>query len=80
MALGMTDRQMLFGVRLPLATPVIMVGIRTAVVLFVETVRLSNLRRCGLSRRYLNIGLQMGQTVVILTGAMPIAILAIAVD
>ena len=79
-ALGMTERQVLVNVRLPLAAPVIMAGIRTAAVLVVGTATLSTYIGAGGLGDTINIGLQMDQPSVVLAGAIPTALLAIAVD
>jgi osmoprotectant transport system permease protein len=79
-ALGMTARQVLWHVRVPLAVPVIMAGIRTAAVLNVGTATLAALIGAGGLGDPIVAGLALADTRMILSGAIPAAILAILVD
>jgi osmoprotectant transport system permease protein len=79
-ALGMTDRQILREVRLPLATPVIMAGVRTAAVIDVGTATLAAFIGAGGLGEPIVAGLALSDTRMILSGAIPAALLAIAVD
>ena len=79
-ALGMTDRQILRQVRLPLAAPVIMAGIRTAAVIDVGTATLAAFIGAGGLGEPIVSGLALSDTRMILAGAIPAALLAIAVD
>jgi osmoprotectant transport system permease protein len=79
-ALGMTDRQILRDVRLPLAAPVIMAGIRTAAVIDVGTATLAAFIGAGGLGEPIVAGLALSDTRMILAGAIPAALLAIAVD
>jgi len=79
-ALGMTDGQILREVRLPLATPVIMAGIRTAAVIDVGTATLAAFIGAGGLGEPIVAGLALSDTRMILSGAIPAALLAIAVD
>lgn len=79
-ALGMTDRQILRNVRLPLATPVIMAGIRTAAVIDVGTATLAAFIGAGGLGEPIVAGLALSDTRMILSGAIPAALLAIGVD
>ncbi|MFP3941815.1 MAG: glycine betaine ABC transporter substrate-binding protein [Thermoanaerobaculia bacterium] len=79
-ALGMTPRQVLLQVRLPLAAPVIMAGVRTAAVLTVGTATLAAFIGAGGLGEPIVAGLQLADTRRILSGALPAALLAIAVD
>ena len=79
-ALGMTDRQILRDVRLPLATPVIMAGIRTAAVIDVGTATLAAFIGAGGLGEPIVAGLALSDTRMILSGAIPAALLAIGVD
>lgn len=79
-ALGMTDHQILRDVRLPLATPVIMAGIRTAAVIDVGTATLAAFIGAGGLGEPIVAGLALSDTRMILSGAIPAAILAIGVD
>lgn len=79
-ALGMTPRQVLGRVRLPLAAPVVMAGIRTAAVLTVGTATLAAFIGAGGLGEPIVTGLQLADTRRILSGAIPAALLAILVD
>jgi len=79
-ALGMTDRQLLAQVRLPLAAPVIMAGIRTAAVIDVGTATLAAFIGAGGLGDPIVAGLALSDTRMILSGAIPAAVLALAVD
>ena len=79
-ALGMTPGQVLRYVRLPLAAPVIMAGIRTAAVINVGTATLAAFIGAGGLGEPIAAGLALSDTRMILSGALPAAILALAVD
>ena len=79
-ALGMTDGQILRQVRLPLAAPVIMAGIRTAAVIDVGTATLAAFIGAGGLGEPIVSGLALSDTRMILSGAIPAALLALAVD
>ena len=79
-ALGMTDGQILREVRLPLAAPVIMAGIRTAAVIDVGTATLAAFIGAGGLGEPIVSGLALSDTRMILSGAIPAALLAIVVD
>ena len=79
-ALGMTHRQVLMMVRLPLAAPIIMAGVRTAAVISVGTATLAALIGAGGLGEPIVAGLQRLDSNLILAGALPAAALAVAVD
>ena len=79
-ALGMTSRQVLGQIRLPLAAPVIMAGIRTAAVINVGTATLAAFIGAGGLGDPIVAGLALADTRMILSGALPAAVLALAVD
>jgi osmoprotectant transport system permease protein len=79
-ALGMTDRQLLLQVRLPLAAPVIMAGIRTAAVINVGTATLAAFIGAGGLGDPIVAGLALSDTRMILSGAIPAGVLALLVD
>jgi osmoprotectant transport system permease protein len=76
----MTPRQVLWYVRLPLAAPVIMAGIRTAAVLNIGTATLAALIGAGGLGDPIVAGLALSDTRMVLSGAVPAAVLALAVD
>lgn len=79
-ALGMTPHQVLRHVRLPLAAPVIMAGIRTAGVITVGTATLAAFIGAGGLGDPIVAGLALSDTRMILSGALPAALLALGVD
>ncbi len=79
-ALGMTRGQVLRYVRLPLATPIIMAGIRTAAVIGVGTATLAAFIGAGGLGDPIASGLALSDTRMILLGAIPAALLALLVD
>ncbi|MEX2528650.1 MAG: glycine betaine ABC transporter substrate-binding protein [Gemmatimonadota bacterium] len=79
-ALGMTPGQLLTQVRLPLAAPVIMAGIRTAAVLNVGTATLAAFIGAGGLGDPIVSGLALADSRMILSGAIPAALLAVLVD
>ena len=79
-ALGMTPIQILRHVRLPLAAPVIMAGIRTAAVINVGTATLAAFIGAGGLGDPIVAGLALSDTKMILSGAIPAALLALLVD
>ena len=79
-ALGMTPRQILRHIRLPLAAPVIMAGIRTAAVINVGTATLAAFIGAGGLGDPIAAGLALSDTRMILSGAIPAALLALGVD
>jgi osmoprotectant transport system permease protein len=79
-ALGMTEGQLLRHVRVPLAAPSIMGGIRVAAVLNVGTATLAAFIGAGGLGDPIVAGLTLADTRMILSGAVPAALLALAVD
>src|SRR4030081_3073660 len=77
---GMTPRQSLFTVELPLALPVIMAGIRTAAVWVIGTATLSTPIGQTSLGNYIFAGLQTQNWVFVLFGCLAAAMLALAVD
>src|SRR6266540_2424482 len=79
-AMGMTPRQRLVQVELPLALPSIIAGIRVAAVIGVGTVTIAAAIGAGGLGEYIYRGLSMVDATVILAGAVPVAALALLVD
>lgn len=79
-AAGMTGAQVLRHVRLPLAAPVILAGIRTAAVITVGTATLAAFVGAGGLGEPIVSGVQSVDPTVILSGAIPAAVLALLVD
>ncbi len=79
-ALGMTARQRLLRVRLPLAAPVIMAGVRTSAVIAVGAATLAAFIGAGGLGEPIVTGLALADTRLVLSGALPAAALALLVD
>jgi osmoprotectant transport system permease protein len=77
---GMTERQSLLSVELPLALPVMMAGIRTAAVWVIGTATLSTPIGQTSLGNYIFAGLQTQNWVFVLFGCLAAAVLALAVD
>src|SRR3954447_20114501 len=77
---GMTPRQSLFMVELPLALPVMMAGIRTAAVWVIGTATLSTPIGQTSLGNYIFAGLQTQNWVFVLFGCLAAAALAVVVD
>ncbi len=77
---GMTQRQSLFDVELPLALPVIMAGIRTSAVWVIGTATLSTPIGQTSLGNYIFAGLQTQNWVFVLFGCFAAALLALVVD
>ncbi len=78
--IGMTKGQQLRMVRIPLAVPVIVAGIRTAAVVGVGIATLSAFIGAGGLGQFINRGLALSNTRLILLGAIPAALLALLID
>jgi len=77
---GMTDRQRLLKVELPLAAPVIMAGIRTAAVWVIGTATLATPVGQASLGNYIFAGLQTENWVWVLFGCVAAALLALVID
>ena len=78
--LGMTDRELLRLVELPLAAPVILAGVRIAVVVGVGTATIAAAIGAGGLGVYIFRGVATVNDTLILAGALPAALLALAAD
>jgi osmoprotectant transport system permease protein len=78
--MGMTDRQQLWQVELPLALGVIIAGVRVATVISVGLATIAAAIGAGGLGEYIFRGLAMVNNQVILAGAIPAAALAILAD
>lgn len=79
-ALGMTGRQRLLRVRLPLAAPIIMAGVRTSAVITVGAATLAAFIGAGGLGEPIVTGLSLADSRMVLSGALPAAALALIVD
>lgn len=78
--MGLTDRQLLFQVQLPLALSVILAGVRVATVVTVGVATIAAAIGAGGLGEYIFRGLAMVNNDLILAGAIPAALLALAAD
>jgi osmoprotectant transport system permease protein len=78
--MGLTDRQLLFQVQLPLALGVIIAGVRVATVISVGLATIAAAIGAGGLGEYIFRGLAMVSNQVILAGAIPAALLALLAD
>lgn len=79
-AMGMTNSQVLWKVELPIAFPVILAGIRTATVINVGVATLAAYIGAGGLGEFIFGGIALNNTVMILAGAIPAALLALLFD
>lgn len=80
LGMGMTPRQMLWQVQLPLAAPVMLAGIRVATVISIGVATIAAAIGAGGLGVFIFRGVAMVDTSVILAGAIPAALLAVAAD
>jgi osmoprotectant transport system permease protein len=79
-AMGLTDRQLLTMVELPLASPVILAGIRTAAVITIGVATIAAAIGAGGLGEFIFRGIAMVDNGVILAGALPAAAMALLAD
>lgn len=79
-ALGTTAWQRLWWVQLPLAAPVVLAGVRTAAVITVGAATLAAFIGAGGLGEPIVTGLGLADTRLVLSGAIPAALLAVVVD
>ncbi len=79
-AMGMTDRQVLFQVELPLAMSVILTGVRVAVVITIGVAIIAAEVSAGGLGEYIFRGLRMNDSRLLLAGAVPSALMALLAD
>lgn len=79
-AMGMTDRQVLFQVELPLAMSVILTGVRVAIVITIGVAIIAAEVGAGGLGEYIFRGLRMNDNRLLLAGAVPSALMALVAD
>jgi osmoprotectant transport system permease protein len=79
-AMGMTDRQVLFQVELPLAMSVILTGVRVAVVITIGVAIIAAEVGAGGLGEYIFRGLRLNDNRLLLAGALPSALMALVAD
>ncbi len=80
LGMGMTDRQLLFQVELPLALGVILAGVRVATVISVGVATIAAAIGAGGLGVFIFRGVAMVDNQLILAGALPAALLALVID
>ena len=78
--MGMSAVQVLFQIELPLAVPIMLAGIRTALVLLVGTATLATFVDGGGLGILITTGVNLALNRVLITGSLLVALLALAVD
>ena len=78
--MGMSSAAVLFRVELPLAVPVMLSGVRTALVLLVGTAALATFVNGGGLGILITTGVNLSLTPVLVTGALLVALLALLID
>ncbi|MFD8070368.1 ABC transporter permease [Streptomyces parvulus] len=78
--MGMTGRQMLFRVELPLALPLVMNGVRISAVQLVATATIAALAGGGGLGRIITAGFNLASTPQVVAGAVLVAALALVVE
>jgi len=78
--MGLSGRQVLTGIQLPIAAPIIFAGIRTSAVLVVASVTLATFIGGGGLGDYIVEGYQRNSTAIALAGAITVGILAIITE
>ncbi|MFD8002649.1 ABC transporter permease [Streptomyces mirabilis] len=78
--MGMTGRQMLFHVELPLSLPMVMNGVRIAAVQLVATATIAALAGGGGLGRIITAGFNLASTPQVVAGAILVAVFALIVE
>ncbi|MGW2741702.1 ABC transporter permease [Streptomyces sp. NPDC001450] len=78
--MGMTGRQMLFRVELPLSLPMVLNGVRIAAVQLVATATIAALAGGGGLGRIITAGFNLASTPMVVAGALLVAVFALIVE
>jgi osmoprotectant transport system permease protein len=78
--MGMSARQVLLGIELPLAVPVMLAGIRVALILNVGVATLATYTNAGGLGSLIESGIVFNRTPVLLAGSVLVVALALLVD
>ena len=78
--MGMSAAAVLFRVELPLAVPILLAGVRTALVLLVGTATLGTFIAAGGLGELITTGINLSLNKLLITGAFLVAVLALAID
>ncbi|MCT2593563.1 ABC transporter permease [Streptomyces sp. N2-109] len=80
LGMGMTPRAVLWRIELPLAVPVMLAGVRTALVITVGTVALGTFIGAGGLGDVISNGISSSRNLVLVTGSVLVAVLALLID
>ncbi|MGB3827503.1 MAG: ABC transporter permease, partial [Ornithinimicrobium sp.] len=78
--MGLSPRQILVRVELPLAVPVMLAGIRTALIINVGTASLATFYAAGGLGYFIVQGIQLNRDPILITGVVMVASLALLID
>ncbi len=78
--MGMTKTSVLFRIELPLAIPIMLAGIRTALIIVVGTATLATFIDAGGMGDIINTGIKLSRDSILVTGAVLTGVLALSVD
>lgn len=78
--MGMTKSAVLFRIEVPLAIPIMLAGIRTALIIVVGTATLATFIDAGGMGDIINTGIKLSRDSILVTGAVLTAVLALFVD
>jgi osmoprotectant transport system permease protein len=78
--MGMTPRQILQQIEIPLALPVIIAGIKTALVEAIASATLAAFIGVGGLGRFIVLGFALFDNAILLVGAIPVAVLALSAE
>lgn len=78
--MGMTKTAVLFQIELPLAVPIMLAGIRTALIIVVGTATLATFINAGGMGDIINTGIKTSREPILITGSLLTAVLALGVD
>jgi osmoprotectant transport system permease protein len=78
--MGMTKTAVLFRIELPLAVPIILAGIRTALIINVGTATLATFVDAGGLGTVIDTGIRLGRNSVLIVGSVLTGVLALSID
>lgn len=78
--MGMTKNSVLFRIELPLAVPIMLAGIRTALVICVGTATLATFIDGGTLGDVIDTGIRQSRESILITGSVLTAVLALSID
>ena len=78
--MGMTKMSVLFRIEMPLAIPIMLAGIRTALIIVVGTTTLATFIDAGGMGDIINSGIKLSRNSILVTGAVLTGVLALTID